>query len=66
VYGGLVAAGELVVAGGHGPVALEVVDAAFDGMATLVDLGVEAGWPSALGGDVGLDPSPAKVVPVGS
>ena len=36
-----VADGELVVAGGDGAVALELVDAAFDGVPLLVLLGVE-------------------------
>src|SRR5829696_5697397 len=34
-----------VVAGGHRPVGLELVDGAFDDVALLVDLGVEPGWP---------------------
>jgi hypothetical protein len=46
VEGGLVADGELVVPGGDGAVALEAVDAAFDGVPLLVPLGVEGG-PSA-------------------
>jgi hypothetical protein len=37
-----------VVAGGHGSVALELVDAAFDGVALFVALGVEFGWPPAV------------------
>jgi hypothetical protein len=40
VDGGVVADGELVVAGGHGPVALESADAAFDGVALLAGF-----WP---------------------
>src|SRR3954467_9852987 len=34
-----------VVAGGHRPVGLELVDGAFDDVALLVGLGVEPGWP---------------------
>ena len=41
--GGFVADGELVVAGGHGAVALEPVNPAFDGVAQLVQVRVEAG-----------------------
>jgi hypothetical protein len=41
VDGGLEADGELVEAGGHRPVALEPVDAAFDRVAGLVVLAVE-------------------------
>jgi len=37
-----------VVSGGHGPVALEFVDGALDGVALLVDFGVELWWPSAV------------------
>ena len=46
-----------VVAGGHGPVALELVDGAFDNVALLVLLGVEARWAAAFAaaaGPVGL------------
>jgi hypothetical protein len=41
--GGLVADGQLVVAGGDGAVALEPADAAFHGVALLVQLGSMAG-----------------------
>jgi hypothetical protein len=41
VEGGLVADGELVVAGGDGTVALEVVDPALHGVPLLVPLRVE-------------------------
>ena len=64
----------LVVAGGHRPVGLELVDAALHDVALLVDLAVEPGWPPALGaqpasvlllvrgfGDGGLDPASAQV-----
>jgi hypothetical protein len=46
VHGGFVADGEFVVAGGHGPVALEPTDAAFDRVAQLVQVRVEGrrGW----------------------
>src|SRR5207302_5981063 len=44
---GLVADGELVVAGGDGPVALESADAALDGMPVPVDDLVESGRPAA-------------------
>jgi hypothetical protein len=47
VEGGLVADGEFVVAGGDGAVALELVDAALDGVPLLVGLPVEDGWPSS-------------------
>jgi hypothetical protein len=47
VDGGFVADGELVVAGGRGPVAFEPVDAAFDGVPLFVGLAVEGGWPAA-------------------
>src|SRR5205814_1027448 len=70
--------GEFVVSGGHGPVALEPVDAALDGVALFVDLSVEGGWPAALGSlgaavgilvglawDGGLDAAPTQVGPVG-
>src|SRR5215203_2218284 len=63
-----------VVAGGHRPVGLELVDGAFDDVALLVDLGVEAGWPPTrtappepvlllVGrfGDGGLDPALPQV-----
>jgi hypothetical protein len=43
VDGCLVADGELVVAGGDGAVAFEAADAAFDGVALLIQLGVEGG-----------------------
>ena len=45
--GGLVADGELVVAGGHGPVTLEPGDPAFHCVALLVQPGVEGGRPSS-------------------
>jgi hypothetical protein len=48
VEGGLVADGQLVVAGGDGAVALEAGDAAFDGVAGLVAFWVE-GWRAAAG-----------------
>jgi hypothetical protein len=48
VEGGLVADGELVVAGGDGAVALEPTDAALDGVALLVLLAVEGGRAPAL------------------
>ena len=47
VDGGLVADGELVVAGGDGAVAFEPVDAAFDGVALLVAFRVERGRTAA-------------------
>ena len=47
VEGCLVADGELVVAGGDGPVALEAVDAALHGVALLVPLGIEGGRPAS-------------------
>ena len=53
--GGLVADGELVVAGGQGAVAFEPVDAALDGVPLFVDLAVEGGWPA---------PGPAPVFAV--
>jgi hypothetical protein len=37
----------LVVAGGHGAVSLEPVDAALDGVTLLVRLPVERGWSTA-------------------
>ena len=43
----LVAHGELVVAGGRGPVVLEVAEAAFHGAAVLVRDGVEGQRASA-------------------
>jgi len=55
VDGGLVADGELVVAGGQGAVAFEPVDAALDGVPLFVDLAVEGGWPA---------PGPAPVFAV--
>jgi hypothetical protein len=77
VDGGFVAGGEFVVAGGHGAVAFEAVDAALHGVALLVDAGVEARWSAALGpflapvgvlvglaGDGGLDPASAQVAAV--
>ena len=70
--GGFVADGEFVVPGGDCAVAFEPVDAAFHGVALLVDLGVEGGWTAAfgpepapvgvlvgLGRDGGLDPASA-------
>jgi hypothetical protein len=48
VDGGFVADGELVVAGGDGAVAFEPADAAFDGVALLVQAGVEGGRPAAV------------------
>ena len=45
--GGFVADGEFVVAGGQGAVLFELGDAALDGVALLVDLGVEGRWASA-------------------
>ena len=48
VDGGFVADGELVEAGGDGPVAFEPVDAALDRVPLLVDLTVEGGRPAAL------------------
>src|SRR5215207_6777344 len=63
-----------VVAGGHRPVGLELVDGAFDDVALLVDLGVEPGWPTTRTappepvlllvrgfGDGGLDPALPQV-----
>src|ERR1039457_1189916 len=47
VEGGLVADGELLVAGGDGAVALEPVDTALDGVALLVLLLVEGGRPAS-------------------
>src|SRR2546430_14364127 len=46
---GLVADGEFVEPGRYRAVTLESVDAALDGVALFVDLGVECGWPAALG-----------------
>jgi hypothetical protein len=46
VEGGLVADGELVVAGGDGAVALEPVYSALNGVALLVPLGVEGRRPA--------------------
>jgi len=43
VDGGFVADGQLVVPGGDGTVAPEPADAAFNGVAGLVQLGVEGG-----------------------
>ncbi len=76
--GGGVAQGEFVVAGSYCAVLFEQVDAAFHGVALLVDLGVERGWPSAVGAfvlavgglvtglcDGGLDPASTQVGPVG-
>jgi predicted ATP-grasp superfamily ATP-dependent carboligase len=37
----------LVIAGGDGPVLFQAVDRSFDGIAFLVAVLVEAGWPSA-------------------
>src|SRR5919198_2459726 len=78
VDGGLVSDCEFVVAGGHGAVAFEPVDAAFHGVALLVDVGVERRWPAAFGlpvasvgvlvglaRDGGLDPASAQVPPNG-
>lgn len=45
--GGFVADGELVIAGGDGPVALEPGDAALDCVALLVQFRVEGGRPAA-------------------
>jgi hypothetical protein len=56
VDGGFVADGQLVVAGGDRPVALEPVDAAFDGVTLLVDRGVERGIRSACSGMVAAMP----------
>jgi hypothetical protein len=47
VDGGFVADGELVLAGGDGPVAFQPVDAAFHGVALLVNLGIECGRAAA-------------------
>jgi hypothetical protein len=79
VDGGFVADGELVEAGGYGPVALEPVDAALDSVPLLVDLGVECGRAAALAafalaigdpvtlfGDGGGDASSAQVGAVGA
>jgi hypothetical protein len=79
VDGGLVADGELVIAGGDGPVAFEPVDAAFDGVTLLVDVAVERGWPAtapasplavgdavALFGDGAFDTALAQPGPVGA
>jgi hypothetical protein len=79
VDGGLVADGELVVAGGEGAVAFEPVDAAFDGVPLLVDLSVEGGRaaavsasPLAVGdtitllGDGGFDAAAAQPGAVGA
>jgi hypothetical protein len=49
VDGGGVADGELVVAGGEPAVVFEVVEAALDGVAVLVGLGVERRWSPAAG-----------------
>jgi len=38
----------LVVAGGHGAGAAELVDGAFDDVSLLVDLGIEVGWAPAV------------------
>jgi hypothetical protein len=43
VDGGFAAVGQLVVPGGDGTITLEPADAAFDGVAGLVQLGVEGG-----------------------
>jgi hypothetical protein len=51
VDGGFVTNGEFVVAGRHGAVAFEAVDAALEGVALLVDLGFE-GWGSPAGGSL--------------
>ena len=48
VDGGFVADGELLVAGGDGAVALEAVDAAFDGVALFVVFGIEGGRAAAV------------------
>jgi hypothetical protein len=48
VDGGLVADGELVEAGGQGPVAFEPVDAALDRVPLLVDLAVEGRWTATV------------------
>lgn len=62
MHGGVVADGGFVVAGGQGSVAFQLVDAALDGTALPVDVGVEARRPAALGANlaairslVGLD-----------
>ena len=47
VQGGFVPDGEFVVAGRDGAVALDAVDAAFDCVALLVDVGVEGGRAAA-------------------
>jgi hypothetical protein len=70
----LVAHGKLVEPGSHGAVAFEPVDAAFHGVALLVDLGVEGGAPPtggafrapvgvlvALAGNGCLDPVASQV-----
>ena len=44
VDGGLVAHGELVVAGGQGSVVLDVTEAAFHGVTVFVRHGVEGRW----------------------
>jgi hypothetical protein len=57
VQGGLVAQGELVIAGGDRSVLFEQVDAALHGVALPVDLGVERRWAAsgrAAGEPVGL------------
>ncbi|GAB3821877.1 hypothetical protein GCM10028820_31350 [Tessaracoccus terricola] len=47
--GGCVADGEFVVAGGEAAVVFELVDAAFDGVAVLVEVCVEGGCSSTFG-----------------
>jgi hypothetical protein len=47
VDGALVDTFSLVVSGGDGAEGFELVEAAFHGVAVLVPLGVEGGWPAA-------------------
>src|SRR5229473_3776874 len=47
VHGAAVDEVALVVAGGDGPVLAQFVDGPLHGVALLVPLGVEAGWPPA-------------------
>src|SRR4051794_13177123 len=67
----------LIVAGGHGPELLELVDAPLGGVALLVPLRVEVRWPATAGAlrapvgvlvgltrDGRLDPATAQVAPI--
>ena len=49
LHSGLVSDGELVLPGGRGAVALELVDAALHGVPLPVDVRVEGRRPAALG-----------------